>query len=232
MTLGALNRIALIGSKLAEDWGFHQKNRSGWKVDFLPIDEFMGTPRSKEILAAYDLVLIQFPLRSVISSTTLKLLSGSNTLTCEDEFRRACEGIERQLFHLTDWDPEVRFVTFVANFVSLQIRKHDPLSIRFNICNPEYFAKRLNEYLERVVRLNNVNAYVLDLHGLSEYIGLRHIQYDVANDSVIQTRNDASLNSGRPSERQDGDETANTNQFSDLVWKSTLAMYEEACQLK
>ena len=176
-----LTRIAMVGSCMLQGWGFHVRNPANCPVDFILTNNSAGLPDiADEVLASYDFMILQIPLRGLMRDDAVWHLRHDDLAGHEIAFQRATELLD---FHLNNgmiWNRERGLLTFVANFF---IPQHNPMGRlfpRFDLRNPEYFIMRLNEHLEHAVRQYR-NAYVLDVDRISASVGRRYIQDDTVN---------------------------------------------------
>jgi FkbH-like protein len=229
-----LNRIALIGSCMAEVWGFQNNNPSGCPVDLIVVNNLARLPRlDPEVVRSYDFVVVQIPLPAIIGHEAVWRFTYTDDAAYEKEFLRACDSVEHHLNTWMQWNHEFGLLTFVVNFLAPQQNPMGRLFLRYSLSNPEYFIGRLNEHLEMVVRRNR-NAYVLDLDHLSASVGRRYIQ----DDAVTTTSHNGLLAFG-PFESNRIEPMAPLDSHYDirweqvlpgLVWSELMAMYRTVRQ--
>lgn len=180
LSLGAvdLKSVLILGSCQAQSWGFHRKNATDTKCDYVLTNNVAQLEaRTAENLAQYDLQILQIPLRALLPDATFWHLSYSDLNGHQVAFDRTVERLTLFLREAMRYNRETGLLTFVANFFVPQQNPMGRLFPKFDWRNPEYFIMRLNEVLENLVA-EFKNAYVLDLDRLSAMYGKKYIQDD------------------------------------------------------
>ncbi|MDI7776354.1 HAD-IIIC family phosphatase [Asticcacaulis sp. EMRT-3] len=173
-----LKRIALIGSCYMNAWAFQQSNLDGCHADFFTVNNGAPLPDISEAdIKAYDLQIIQMPLRSLIDYGLYSRGSWDNAQDAEDCFRQACDRLALLVDTYMDWNVRFGTLTFVANYYLPEMNPMGRLFPRFDFRNPEYLVSRLNEFLENYISKFN-NCYIFDIDRVMASIGRRYIQGD------------------------------------------------------
>src|SRR5579863_3711813 len=112
-----LNRVAVIGSCLAEAWGFHRNAQSACAVDIITVNNLSSLPpRSADAVKAYDFQIVQLPLRGVLPDSTLWHLAYDDIAGHDSAFEKACQRIDALLQLWMDWNVSYGLLSFVSNF--------------------------------------------------------------------------------------------------------------------
>ncbi len=176
--------MLLVGSCAAEQW-----------LPYIPVPvDYVATnyvhelpPEPPRPLAAYDLQLVQIPLRSVIGDDMFWHLDWSDDDAWQRAFDVAVDRVRLMLALRCVWNRRSGLLTFVSNFHVPQRNALGRMLPRYDLRNMVYVVERLNEVLAAEVA-RHTNAYVLDVDELASIFGKKYVQ-----DDSISASNHAAL---------------------------------------
>ncbi|HEV2301189.1 MAG TPA: HAD-IIIC family phosphatase [Stellaceae bacterium] len=229
-----LQRVAVIGSCLAESWGFHKNARSACPVDMITLNNVANLPpQPPDVVKGYDFQIVQLPLRSALPDATLWRLPYDDIAGHESAFETACRRVDALLDSWMAWNVAYGLLSFVSNFFVPQQNLMGRLVPRFDLRNPEYFVDKLNEHLERSVGRFK-NAYVLDVDRISASFGRRFIQDDsvhwVSHASVMGAPGVVTARIEPLAPFRAHYEVRELSEFRRAVWNEIICMYRTVRQ--
>jgi hypothetical protein len=206
-------RVLFVGSCLAGCWGLHKNNPSGCEGDFVLTnnwDQLGDPPRDP---ASYDFQVVQIPFRSIFPDASLWRLERSNIAAHKAAFDDVCARLSRQLKSILKWNSEYGILTFVANFMVPQQNPLGRLLPRYDLSNPSYFIEKVNENLERMLKEEYKNVYLLDVDKIAACLGRAYIQ----DDSIAVISHNALVQYGGPVAARI-EPMASVNEHFDIRW--------------
>jgi len=171
-------RVAMTGSCLMENWGFHKTNPSNAVVDIFLANNMSSTPAwSPDLEGKYDFVLVQIPLRNILQDSVIYSLAYNDVDGHFQVLERAKANLAAQLRARMNWNRESGLLTFVTNFLVPQKNPNGCLFPKFDVRNPQYMISELNRHLEDLVR-ECKNAHVVDIDQIAASMGKFGLQDD------------------------------------------------------
>jgi len=179
VTPTSLNRVLIVGSCLADCWGFQSANPSECGVDFVLANNLAELPKDPpQAPEAYDFQIVQIPLRAIFRDDGLWHLKYADLADYERAFEEVCTRLSLQLASLLRWSVAYKIETFVANFLLPQEDTTGRLLPRYDLRNIVFFVESLNRKLETMLG-QYANVHLLDIDKIAASFGRRHIQDDV-----------------------------------------------------
>ncbi|WP_375462534.1 HAD-IIIC family phosphatase [uncultured Methylobacterium sp.] len=173
-----LNRLLVVGSCLVENLLAEVGRAKQLHGDFVLFNNLGELPASPpQAIAAYDLQIVQIPLRSILPDVQFARLKHHRPEDYELVFRETEERLSLFLDAAMRWNRETGITTFVVNFFRPQQDPLGRLMPRNDLRSFSHFMERLNARLADVVA-TYANSHVLDFDAIAATIGRMHVQDD------------------------------------------------------
>ena len=225
----ALN-LLIVGSCLVGGLLDHFRGVSDCRGNYVLFNNVGNLPKSPpQPLSAYDLQIVQVPLRSILPDGSFERLAYSDVEGHERLFRDAEERLFQLLSAAMGWNAQTGLATLVVNLFQPQQSPLGRLLPWYNLRNIAYFVARLNETLEREVRRYK-NSFVLNFDEIAATYGRKFIQDDVLwpfNHGAMLNDYDHGLDQRRlhPPVPASHHYTLRCSAFQDAVYKEIVAMH-------
>lgn len=167
-------RVLVVGSCLAEFW----LSKIDCPCDFVLANNLSRLPEQPpQPIRAYDLQIVQVPLRFIMADDALWAPSFLDDLAFEKAFEDALQKLRHTVTVILGWNARHNILTFCANFLVPQQNPMGRFAPRYDLRNPVYFVEQLNLYLAKEIKAYR-NVYLLDIDGLSSVFGKKNVQDD------------------------------------------------------
>jgi FkbH-like protein len=172
-----VRRAALIGQCLIMGWEKIVKNfRPNVNLDIY----LVGAPLPDEPqkpFSDYDFQVVQLPLRAILPDGTFNKLKQNDLAGHQQLLQFGKSRIDGMLHACMKWNIEKDMLTFLLNFLEPQQNPVGRLLPPYDIRNPVYFIRQLNEHLASKLAEYR-NSYFVDMNEILSSFGNRHYGED------------------------------------------------------
>lgn len=171
--------VLLIGSCLT---GLYQKQfamRSpGTRFDYILFNNAADLPDTPPLdVGAYDLQMLQFPLRSVLNDSVVRAISFNDPQFLADVMQNARSSLEMLVASAMKYNAQSGILTFASNFIVPQRRTAPSLADEFSSVDMVSIIEELNRHLAELIS-GYQNAYIADVNSIAASMGKRYFLDD------------------------------------------------------
>jgi FkbH-like protein len=200
---------------------------SGYRGDFVLLNNFDSLPEIPRPAAEYDFQIIHIPLRTILGSTYFRL---PDSVAAHEEFLRQTQDyLGRYLTNVLKLNGECKLLTFVLGFLVPQQNPLGRLQPRYDVRNIMHFIERLNMFLAAEIAKRE-NVYLVDIDQVSGGIGKRSCQDDAVwsfthGTTLSDGDHDHDLNRLHPPSSMQKHYSSKWLEFFEALMHEVFAMY-------
>lgn len=174
-----LKAVLLIGSCLTGVYHKQFATRSpNTRFDYILFNNAADLPDVPPLdVGAYDLQLLQFPLRSILTDGVVRACDFNNQQFVEMVAQSARISLEMLVASAMKYNAQSGILTFVSNFIVPQRRTSPSLADEFSDVDMASIVEELNRHLVELVA-GYQNAYIADINGIAASMGKRYFLDD------------------------------------------------------
>jgi HAD superfamily phosphatase (TIGR01681 family) len=171
--------ILLIGSCLtglyAEQFAARSPNT---RFDYILFNNAADFPENPPLeIGAYELQFIQFPLRSVLNDSVIRVVNFNDPQFASVLIENARSSLEMLVASAMKYNVSSGILSFVSNFIVPQWRIAPSLDHDFSGLDMASIIEELNSYLAELISKYK-NAFVADVNGIAGSMGKRYFLDD------------------------------------------------------